>query len=333
MATMAGMARPSRRPVVIAHRGASGYLPEHTLEAKALAYGLGADYLEQDLVASKDDALLVLHDIHLDRVTDVAERFPAGARSDGRWYARDLTLAEIRTLRVTERLDGEGRRANYPGRFPARSGNFRINTLAEEIALVRGLNASTGRRVGIYPEIKRPAWHRAEGVDLSALLLAALEGAGVTARSDAVYIQCFDAGELRRLREEFGTDFRLVQLLGENDWGESDTDYDAMKTEQGLAALAATADAIGPWVGQLYTLDGHGRPRPGRLAADAHAAGLVVHPYTFRADDLAAGFRTLEEMLRWFVTELHIDGLFTDFPDRAAAVFHELGLVRQVPRP
>ena len=333
MATTAGMARPSRRPVVIAHRGASGYLPEHTLEAKALAYGLGADYLEQDLVASKDDALLVLHDIHLDRVTDVAERYPDRARADGRWYARDLTLAEIRTLRVTERLDGEGRRANYPGRFPARSGNFRINTLAEEIALVRGLNASTGRQVGIYPEIKRPAWHRAEGVDLSALLLAALDEAGVTARSDAVYIQCFDASELRRLREEFRTDFRLVQLIGENDWGESDTDYDALKTEEGLAALAATADAIGPWVGQLYALDGHGRPGSGRLAADAHAAGLAVHPYTFRADDLAAGFSDLEEMLRWFVTELHIDGLFTDFPDRAAAVFDELGLVRQVPRP
>ncbi|WP_405220528.1 glycerophosphodiester phosphodiesterase [Lentisalinibacter sediminis] len=333
MATTAGMARPSRRPVVIAHRGASGYLPEHTLEAKALAYGLGADYLEQDLVASKDDALLVLHDIHLDRVTDVAERFPDRARADGRWYARDLTLAEIRTLRVTERLDREGRQANYPLRFPARSGNFRINTLAEEIALVRGLNASTGRRVGIYPEIKRPAWHRAEGVDLSALLLAALAEAGVTSRSDAVYIQCFDADELRRLRDEFVTDFRLVQLIGENDWGESDTDYDALKTPEGLTALAATADAIGPWVGQLYTLDGRGRPRPGRLAADAHAAGLAVHPYTFRADDLAAGFRDLEEMLRWFVAEPGVDGVFTDFPDRAAAVFDELGLVRRVPRP
>ncbi len=326
-------ANPPRRPVVIAHRGASGYLPEHTLEAKALAYGLGADYLEQDLVASKDDALLVLHDIHLDRVTDVAERFPRRARADGRWYARDLTLAEIRTLRVTERLDPERREANYPGRFPARSGNFRINTLAEEIALVRGLNTSTGRQVGIYPEIKRPAWHRAEGADLSAFLLDALAEAGFTSRSDAVYIQCFDAGELCRLREEFATDFRLVQLIGENDWGESDTDYDALKTEAGLAALAATADAIGPAVGQLYTLDGAGRPAPSRLMADARAAGLAVHPYTFRADDLAEGFRDLEGMLRWFVTELQVDGLFTDFPDRAVAVFNELGLVRHVGRP
>jgi glycerophosphoryl diester phosphodiesterase len=322
----------SGRPAVIAHRGASGYLPEHTLEAKALAYGLGADYLEQDLVATKDDRLLVLHDIHLDRVTDVAARFPDRARADGRWYARDFTLAEIRGLGVTERLDEQGRDAVYPGRFPARSGSFRVNTLAEEIALVRGLNASTGRRVGIYPELKRPAWHREEGADLAALLLAALADAGVTPESLPVFIQCFDAAELRRLRQEFATGFPLVQLIGENDWGESDTDYDSLRTPAGLAALAATADAIGPWVGQLYIVGEGGRPRPTSLAADAHDAGLVVHPYTFRADDLAAGFDDFEAMLRWFVRELEIDGLFTDFPDRVRAVLNELGLVRHVPR-
>jgi len=197
------MTERSGRPVVIAHRGASGYLPEHTLEAKALAYGLGADYLEQDLVASQDDELVVLHDIHLDRVTDAAERFPRRARADGRWYARDFTLAELRTLRVTERLDEQRRAANYPGRFPAGSGSFRVNTLAEEIALVRGLNASTGRRVGLYPELKRPAWHRQEGVDLAALLLSSLTDAGVTPDSEPVWIQCFDAAELReRIVEE-----------------------------------------------------------------------------------------------------------------------------------
>lgn len=328
-----GMAASAQRPVVIAHRGASGYLPEHTLEAKALAYGLGADFLEQDLVATKDDALLVLHDVHLDRVTDVAERYPDRARPDGRWYARDFTLAEIRGLRVTERLDEQRREAVYPQRFPARSGSFRINTLAEEIALVQGLNAATGRRVGIYPEIKRPAWHREEGADLSALLLQALVQAGVTPDSLPVWIQCFDAAELGRLRKEFATPFRLVQLIGENDWGESDTDYDALRTPQGLAALAATADAIGPWVGQLYTLDDRGRPRAAGLAADAHAAGLAVHPYTFRADDLAEGFPDLENMIRWFVAEVRVDGLFTDFPDRAVAVLNQLGLVRHVSRP
>ncbi|NBC23162.1 MAG: glycerophosphodiester phosphodiesterase [Gammaproteobacteria bacterium] len=326
------MAPRSGRPAVIAHRGASGYLPEHTLEAKALAYGLGADYLEQDLVATKDDRLLVLHDIHLDRVTDVAARFPDRARADGRWYARDFTLAEIRKLQVTERLDAPGGRAVYAGRFPAGSGSFRVHTLAEEIDLLRGLNTSTGRRVGLYPEIKRPAWHREEGVDLAALLLAALADARIDAVAEPVFIQCFDAAELRRLRQEFATGFPLVQLMGENDWGESDTDYESLQTPAGLASLAATADAIGPWVGQLYRVDDDdGRPRPARLAADARAAGLAVHPYTFRADELAPGFDDFEQMVRWFVSELEIDALFTDFPDRARAVLNELGLVRQVP--
>ncbi len=326
------MALRSGRPAVIAHRGASGYLPEHTLEAKALAYGLGADFLEQDLVATKDDRLLVLHDIHLDRVTDVAARFPDRARADGRWYARDFVMAEIRTLRVTERLDAPGGRAVYPGRFPAGSGSFRLHTLGEEIELLRGLNASTGRRAGLYPEIKRPAWHREEGVDLAALLLSALADAGIGAGDEPVFIQCFDAAELRRLRQEFATGFPLVQLIGENDWGESDTDYESLQTSAGLASLAATADAIGPWAGLLYRLDDDGRPRPGRLAGHAHAAGLAVHPYTFRADDLAPGFDDFEAMVRWFVSELEIDALFTDFPDRALAVLNELGLIRHVPR-
>lgn len=321
------MARADR-PVVIAHRGASGYLPEHTLEAKSLAYGLGADYLEQDLVASADDELLVLHDIFLDRVTDVIRRFPDRARADGRWYARDFTLAEIRTLHVTERLGATGEGAHYPGRFPAWSGNFRVNTLREEIELVQGLNRSTGRRVGLYPEIKRPAWHRSEGVDLSAMVLETLADAGVSPRTDHVYLQCFDLDENRRLREELGTEFPLVQLIGENAWRESDTDYDALRTPSGLARLAGTVDAIGPWAEQLYSLDPDGRPVPGRLVAQAHEAGLAVHPYTFRADDLAPGFDDLEQMIRWFVTELGIDGLFTDFTDRAVAVLDELTLVR-----
>jgi glycerophosphoryl diester phosphodiesterase len=321
----------SHRPVVIAHRGASGYLPEHTLEAKALAYGLGADYLEQDLVATGDDELIVLHDIHLDRVTDVADRYPDRYRADGRWYARDFSLAEIRGLRVTERLDAAGGDAHYPGRFPARTGPFRVNTFAEEIALVRGLNVSTGRRVGIYPEIKRPAWHRAEGVDISRLVLETLDALGVTPSSDDVWLQCFDAREIRRLREELETRFRLVQLIGENDWRESDTDYDRLREPDGLAEIARTAEAIGPWVGQLYRLDGEGGAHATDLSADARAAGLAVHAYTFRVDDLATGFRDFEQMLRWFVTADLLDGLFTDFPDRAIAILNELGLVRHAP--
>ncbi len=157
---------PKVRPAVIAHRGASAYLPEHTLAAKGLAHEMGADYLEQDVVASRDDELIVLHDVHLDRVTDVASRFPDRARPDGRFYVRDFELRELRSLRVCERMTEDGT-AVYPDRYPARSGEFRINTLLEELDFIQRLNRETGRVAGIYPEIKRPHWHKAEGIDIA----------------------------------------------------------------------------------------------------------------------------------------------------------------------
>jgi glycerophosphoryl diester phosphodiesterase len=304
-------------PAIIAHRGACAYLPEHTLPAKALAYAMGAHYLEQDVVATRDDQLVVLHDIHLDRVTDVAVRFPGRARDDGRFYARDFDLAEIRSLRVTERLDEHGQPV-YPGRFPPQRSRFAVHTLAEELEFVRGLNRATGGSTGIYPEIKRPAWHREEGIDLAAALLAVLAAHGYESAADPVFVQCFDAREVRRLRDDLGCRMRLVQLIGDNSWGEADTDYDALCTERGLAELAATADAIGPWVNRLYEPGADGAPpRSSGLVERAHAAGLLVHPYTFRADDLAPGFRSFAAMLRYFCADLGVDGVFTDFPDRA----------------
>ena len=306
--------------LVIAHRGASGYLPEHTLEAKALAYGMGADYLEQDVVATRNDELVVLHDIYLDRLTNVTEKFPDRKRDDGRFYVRDFDVAELKTLRVWERRDDDGISAVFPKRFPTGQGAFSIPTLREEIRLVQGLNRSTGRSVGIYVEIKRPAWHRAEGVDVSPLVLQLLDDCGYRTRDDLAFVQCFDASEVRRIRHELGSELKLVQLLGENDWGESDTNYEELKTPAGLKHIAATADGIGPWIGHLMRMAGiDGRPVSTGLVSAAHDAGLNVHPYTFRADQLAPGFDSLEEMIRWFVDELAIDGLFTDFPDRAIA--------------
>ena len=139
--------------VVIAHRGASGYLPEHTLPSKALAYQQGADYLEQDLVMTKDDRLIVLHDHFLDRVTDVAEKFPGRARADGRFYAIDFTLAEIKSLKFTEGFDiKDGEKvAVYPLRFPLWASDFRIHTFEEELEFIQGLNKTMKRNVGIYP--------------------------------------------------------------------------------------------------------------------------------------------------------------------------------------
>jgi glycerophosphoryl diester phosphodiesterase len=310
--------RKTQRPLIIAHRGASGYLPEHTLEAKALAYGLGADYLEQDVVATRDDQLVVLHDIHLDRVTDVAERFPGRQRSDGRFYARDFDLEEIQSLRAWERLNSEMSAAEFPSRYPARSGKFRVPSLNEELEFIAGLNHASGRNVGIYPEVKRPAWHRQNGVDLSAKLLEMLDRFGYREAGDPVFVQCFDAREVARLRHELHCKLPLIQLIGMNSWQESDTDYDQLTTEQGMRQVAKNADGIGPGLWQLYArAEIDGQPVSTGLVSLAHSLDLAVHPYTFRADQLPPGFETFEAAVLWFVNTLGIDGLFTDFPDKA----------------
>lgn len=301
-------------PLVIAHRGASAYLPEHTLDAKALAHKMGADYIEQDVVATSDDELVVLHDIYLDRVTNVAEYFPARARDDGRYYVRDFDLEEIRSLSVWERMNADGS-AVYPGRYPTKSGDFTISTFAEELEFIKDLNTNSGRQVGIYPEIKRPAWHREEGIDIAPGFLEVIMDDGYEEFDDPVYIQCFDFAELRRLKVEFDCPFKLVQLIGENSWGEAETDFDFIRTAVGIAEVAETVDAIGPWIPYLYELADN-TARPGDLMQHAHAAGLQVHPYTFRADELPPGFSSFEDLVRFFIVDVGIDGLFTDFPDR-----------------
>ncbi|WP_269473276.1 glycerophosphodiester phosphodiesterase family protein [Kineobactrum salinum] len=155
--SLAAMNTLAQAPIVIAHRGASGYLPEHTLAAKAMAHAMGADYIEQDVVLSSDGVPLVLHDIHLDTTTDVARRFPARARDDGRYYAIDFSLEEIRQLRVHERRAGAtAGEAAFPHRFPLGPGMMTVPTLAEEIDLIAGLDHSRGRRTGLYIELKAP---------------------------------------------------------------------------------------------------------------------------------------------------------------------------------
>ena len=301
-------------PIVIAHRGASGYLPEHTLAAKALAFGMQADYLEQDVVATRDGHLVVLHDLWLDRVSDVAARFPGRRRADGRWYVRDFDLDELRTLTLHERRDADGEAA-WPGRFTADGVRFGIATLEEELAMIRGLNAATGRTAGAYPEIKEPGWHREEGIDLAPLVVDVLARAGWTRRGDPVFLQCFDAAELRRVREDLGCDLKLVQLLPAAGEGPPDA-----ATPEGLARIREYADGIGPSLAMLYELAAiDGQPLSTGLARRARDAGLAVHPYTFRADDLPQGFASFEQLVRWCADELQIDGLFTDFPDKARA--------------
>lgn len=304
-------------PFEIAHRGASAYLPEHTREAVIMAHGLGADYIEQDVVLSADGIPVVLHDIHLDDVSDVATRFPGRAREDGKHYALDFTLAELKQLEMRERFKPATGERVFPGRYAGEGIVFRLMTLSESLTLIDALNTSTGREAGVYPEIKRPAWHRAEGRDLSRAVLAVLEEHGYVDKEDRCFLQCFEYDEVRRLRDELGYRGRLIQLLGGGDKiGEGNTDNARFRTPEGLRELALRVDGIGPPLGEVVKGGDPASRRITSLVAEAKAAGLAVHPYTARADELpkwAADYGDLIGVLR----EAGVAGYFTDFPGLA----------------
>ncbi|URK19563.1 glycerophosphodiester phosphodiesterase [Thalassospira sp. GO-4] len=304
--------------VVIAHRGASGYLPEHTLPAKALAYGMGADYIEQDVVLSKDGVPVVLHDIHLDTTTDVARKFPDRKRDDGRYYVIDFTLAELKSLTVTERFKADSGKQVYENRFPGDFAMFEIPTLEEEIKLIQGLNHSTGRDVGIYPEIKDPAFHRGEGLDIAKTVISVLEKWGYNNPNSNSFVQCFDWAETQRIRNELHYQGKLVQLLGENRWGApAGTDYDYLKSGEGIVEMAKVVDGIGPWLPQVISgLGENGKATMTPTLIAAQRAQLLVHPYTLRADQLPKWAGDMNIALTAIFDDAGINGIFTDFPDQ-----------------
>jgi len=304
MATLAHA--EAKRPAVIAHRGASGYLPEHTLEAKALAHGQGADFLEQDIVLTKDDVPVVMHDIHLETISDVAREFSDRKRADGHYYAIDFTLAEIKRLRAHERTNPKTGKAAYPKRFPPGALLFEIPTLEEELRFIQGLNRSTGRVAGIYPEIKQPAFHRKEGHDISRIVLPILRKYGYATKDDPCWLQCFELDEVKRIRDELGWKGGIVYLMSA---GKEESDN--------LAEIARYADGIGPSLGAIVTGKSKADRKVTDLVINAHAAHLVVHPYTLRADELPKWASSMEDALRILFGEAGIDGLFTDFPDQA----------------
>jgi len=305
---LGGLAAAEPRPLIIAHRGGSGYLPEHTLAAKALAYGQGADYLEQDVVLSKDGVPVIFHDTHIDTTTDAPKKFPGRQRADGRFYALDFTVAELKQLNVTERFNPKTGKAAFPRRFPVGVGSFSVVTLEEEIQFIQQLNRSTARNVGIYPELKAPGWHRKEGHDLAGAVLPILRKYGYDAKDSACFVQCFELAEIKRLRGELAWKGKLIMLMG---GGESNP----LTTDAGLAELAKIVDGIGPPIGSYVT----GKSAAGRkvtdLAARARKVGLLSHPYTLRADELPKCVTTVDELLHVLFDEAKVDGLFTDFPD------------------
>jgi glycerophosphoryl diester phosphodiesterase len=302
-----------RSPLVIAHRGACGYLPEHTAEAKVLAFAMGADYLEQDVVASRDGTLLVLHDIYLEAVTDVANQFPNRARGDGHFYAIDFDWVEIRSLRVGPRRNADND-LEFPGRYRGDIGEFRIHTFAEELELVAELNRQFNREVGVYAEIKAPQWHHAHDCDLTSLVIQCLQQFGYQEHEDPAFVQCFDPDELWRARTECGSNLKLIQLMGTGT--EDGVDYELMATPAGLTALATRVDGLGPSLHRLVDAEG----MPTGFTAQAQQLGLAVHPYTFRADRLPHFSDNLATLLRLFLDDVGVDGVFCDFPDQAVRV-------------
>lgn len=312
------MASDLHEKIVIAHRGASGYLPEHTLASKVLAFGMGAHYLEQDVVLTRDNHPIVLHDIYLDTMTNVASAFPARVRDDGRYYAIDFTLTEIKTLRVSERVNPVTKSVVYPNRFPQGKSRFEIVTLQEEIELVRGLNKSLGRDVGIYPELKAPKFHAQEGKNMPEVVLSILQEYGYKDKESRCFLQCFDSDTLRDLRFNKESRLPLVQLLGDEcrEWGAFQSGR--LPLEEWLQNIAAYADGIAPDMELVYGGGEYSeRPAHSSLVEQAHSLGLFVHPYNCQADVLPDYANTMEDVLEIFYSELNVEGLITDFPDRA----------------
>lgn len=306
--------------IVIAHRGASGYLPEHTLEAKAMAYAMGADYIEQDVVMTKDDQLIVLHDITLDRTTNVDELFPNRIRDDGRFYAIDFTLSEIKTLSASEgfRVDNGEKVQGFSARFPMGASSFRVPTLEEEIELIQGLNKSTGKDIGIYPEIKSPEFHREAGKDISTAVVRVLKKYGYTSKQDKIFLQTFSFAELEIIHDEIlpahGVDLNLVMLLGDEE------SYPWMFENNGMKKLAGYADGVGPSHSMVVRRDStRDNIKVTDLVANAHAAGMQVHPYTYRKDagQVPPYAQDFDDLLKIHFLDADVDGVFTDFSDLA----------------
>ena len=314
------------RPLVIAHRGASGYRPEHTLEAYELAIEMGADFIEPDLVITKDGVLIARHESELAKTTDVADRPDftdrrTTKRIDGievtGWFSEDFLLEEVKTLRTRER---------HPFRDHSHDGRFQIATFEEILELAVRRSGEVGRTIGVYPETKHPSYFRARGLPLEEPLLASLEKAGWTDREAPVFLQSFETGNLRELRQR--TRVRLIQLLDVEGqpWDLADSGdprtYDDLATPEGLAWVAGYADGIGPNKRRIVPVDADGRLlSPTSLVEDAHRAGLQVHPWTFRSEPrfLASGYDRPEREYEMFYG-LEVDGVFSDFPDVAVRV-------------
>ncbi|UGS35565.1 hypothetical protein DSM104329_01958 [Capillimicrobium parvum] len=318
---------------MIGHRGASGYRPEHTLASYRLAAEQGADYVEPDLVSTRDGVLVARHENEIGGTTDVAQhpefagrratKVVDGVRITG-WFTEDFTLAELKTLRAKERIP-QIRPANA-----AYDGQFEVPTFQEVLDLRKQLSKELGREIGVYPETKHPSYFRAIGLPLEPPLVQALTRNGLNRPNAPVFVQSFETGNLRALDRELKVP--LVQLLGAPDDHPAGDPrvYRDLAAPAGLASIARYADGVGPSKDYDVPRNADGSSgTPTSFVADAHAAGLQVHPYTFRRENTflplelrsspdPAGIGDLEAEIRRFVS-IGVDGFFTDDPDIGVA--------------
>ncbi|MFR9730454.1 glycerophosphodiester phosphodiesterase [Saccharopolyspora sp. MS10] len=328
-------AAPEHHVEVFAHRGASGYRPEHTLASYELAARMGADYVEPDLVPTRDGVLVSRHENEISGTTDVAEH-PEFAdrrttkRVDGvaltGWFTEDFTLAELKALRARERVPRlRPNNAIYDGRFE-------VPTFQEVVDLAARLSVELHREIGVAPETKHPGHFRRLGLPLEPRVVRVLERNGLNRPGAKVVVQSFEVGNLREL--DRSSRVRLVQLIGAEgappdfaDSGDPRT-YADLVTPEGLREIAGYADVLGPDARVLLPLDEGGRlTGPTTVTADAQAAGLQVVPYSVRAENefLPADFRSSEVPGRFgdvfgyldALFALGVDGLFSDHPDIA----------------
>jgi len=317
-------------PFIIAHRGASGERPEHTLAAYERAIDQGADYIEPDLVLTQDGVLVARHENEIGGTTDVADHPEFAARKTGKtidgqqitgWFTEDFTLAELRTLRARERLP-QLRSAN--SRF---DGLYQIPTFEEILQLVRAKEAETGRRIGLYPETKHPSYFAGIGLAHQAPLLALLSKYGYQTEADPVFIQSFEVENLKAIRAV--SRLRLIQLV-DSQGGPADepgTSYADMLTIEGLKQVADYADGIGPAAAMVLAPEG-----ATGLVGRAHDAGLQVHVWTLRMENsfLPAAFQRPDDPQGrgdfagyvQAIAHAGVDALFSDFPKQARAALN-----------
>jgi glycerophosphoryl diester phosphodiesterase len=323
-----------RGPIIIGHRGASGYRPEHTLASYELAARLGADFIEPDLVVTSDGVLVCRHEPEIGSTTDVGDRPEFAFRRatkmvDGvavtGWFAEDFTLAELKTLRAVERLPQNRQRNTL---F---SGRYEIPTFQEVLDLRAQLADELRRTLGLYPETKHPTYFQKAVLPLEPRLLEILHRNRLNRPDAPVFVQSFEVTNLKQLREA-GLRTNAVQLLSASGapfdtiTAGSGPTYADLSTAVGLRGIAHYAQGIGPEKLQVIPRKADGRlSSPTRLVTDAHQAGLVVHPYTFRAENvfLPVGYQTstvptdygraIDEQATYL--RVGIDGLFTDHPD------------------